>query len=69
VWLNRDPLKKVIAVDMLVAAKSNRLDLVARASVYVVDQIDIGRLILNIRGYLHIKVTLALNVSCTRNAS
>jgi hypothetical protein len=60
VWLNRDLLKKVIAVDMLVAAKSNRLDLVARASVYVVDQIHIGRLILKIRVYLYVKVTLAL---------
>src|SRR5229473_4699181 len=45
---------------MLVAAKSHRFDLVARAAVYVVDQIDIGRLILKIRVYLCVKVTLAL---------
>jgi len=59
-WPNRDLPKKDIAVDMLVAAKSHGFDLVARASVYVVDQIHIGRLTLQIRGYLRVKVTFAL---------
>src|ERR1700693_4644727 len=45
---------------MLVAAKSDRLDLVARLSVQVVYQVDVRRLHLEIRGYLNVKVTLAL---------
>ena len=60
VWLNRDLLHKLIPVDMLVAAKADGLNSVAPPPVYVVDQVDIGGLLLKISGYFHVKVAFAL---------
>src|SRR2546422_11289402 len=45
---------------MLVSATAYGLDLVAPPSVYVVDQINIGGLVLEVRGYFHVKVALPL---------
>ena len=60
VWLNHNMLNKVIGFEMLVAAKSNSLDLVARSSVNLVNQLDIGRLIPEVCGYPRVEVAFAL---------
>ena len=60
VWLNRHLLHKLPPVDMLVAAKADGLNSVAPPPVYVVDQVDIGGLLLKISGYFHVKVAFAL---------
>src|SRR5215831_6400052 len=57
---HRNLFEQVARIDMLVATKRNLLDLVARTSVYVVDQVNVGVLILEIRGYFRIEVALAL---------
>src|SRR6266567_7892578 len=51
---------KITVADMLIAAKCNGFDFVARASVHLVDQLNVGFLVVEIRGYFRIKIALAL---------
>src|SRR5215831_15452538 len=60
VRFHRDLLKELTSIDMLVASKCHRVNLVAGTSAYVVDQVHVGVLILGIRSYFRIEVALAL---------
>src|SRR5215470_17520667 len=60
VSLHRDLLKEFNFVDMLVAAECHRLHLMARTLADVVDQVNAGVVILEIRGYFGIEVALGL---------
>lgn len=51
---------KVTRVDMLIATKCDRFDLVARTSVHVVNEVNVGIVVLEVRRYFRIEVTLAL---------
>ena len=57
--LHRNLFNEVTRIDMLIAAKCDRFDLVARTSVHVVNEVNVG-IVMEVGRYFGTEVALAL---------